>query len=117
MKKKLKNGLKKIRRGLVKLLTPKEDRVKEKALRQAQGKKKEEIVASEILGLNNKPGINCPECGTRILTTIDMVLSRVPIECAMCGLKMNVEQEESKPALDSLRKLDGALKEAEKVSK
>jgi len=116
----MKKILKKIRRGLVKLLTPKEDRVKEKTLQQAQDKKKkvgEGVATSEIIGLNNKPGINCPECGTRILTTIDMVLSRAPIECAMCGLKMNVEQEESKPALDSLRKLDGALKEAERVSK
>lgn len=67
----------------------------------------------EIAGINNKPGIDCPQCGTRILTSIDMILSREPIACVKCGLRLNVEQEESKPALESLKKLDEAIKIAE----
>ncbi|MEQ9120710.1 hypothetical protein [Fulvivirga sp.] len=98
-----------IRLFLIRLLTSKEDEI--------------EVIEpiknnpSEVIGLSNRPGIDCPECGTRILTTIDMILSRVPIQCVKCGLQLNIQQEESKPALDSLRKLDGAIKEAEKVSK
>ena len=74
-------------------------------------------VVSEIEGVNKKPGIDCPQCGTRILTTIDMILSREPIICVTCGLTLNVQQEESKPALDSLKKLDEAIKKAEELKK
>ena len=99
----------KLRLFLIRLLTSKED--------DTESKKSENQATSETMGLNNQPGIDCPECGTRILTTIDMILSRAPIECVKCGLRLNVEQEQSKPALESLRKLDGAIKEAERVSK
>ena len=83
----------------------------------AEDNKSVNQAASKAIGLSNKPGIDCPQCGTRILTSIDMILGREPIECVQCGLKLNINQEASKPALESLKKLDRAIKDAEINSK
>jgi len=96
----MKNLWNRFRLFLIRLLSSKEDEPKKPN-------------KSEVAGINNKPGIDCPECGTRILTSIDMILSREPISCVKCGLTLKVQQEESKPALESLQKLDRAIKKAE----
>lgn len=96
----------KTRLFLIRLLTSKED--------ESDSGNIENKNVTEMSGLSTQPGIDCPQCGTRILTSIDMILSRVPIECMKCGLELNVEQDKSKSALDSLKKLDKAIKNAEK---
>ncbi|WP_436515331.1 hypothetical protein [Ekhidna sp. To15] len=69
----------------------------------------------EVL-ISHRPGLVCPECGYKIPVNVDMLLSGSPIECPSCTLKLNVEQEQSKPVLDRLRKLDDTIKKASSVN-
>ena len=47
-----------------------------------------------------------------LVRSIEQILYQQSIECPSCGLVLTVNKEESQPALDSLKKLDDALKEA-----
>lgn len=61
------------------------------------------------------PGFDCPRCSYRIPTTMAMLLSGQPIHCTACGLKISVEQEQSKDCLNEVKKLYEAVKKVEKV--
>ncbi|MEQ9062781.1 MAG: hypothetical protein RIE58_01295 [Vicingaceae bacterium] len=61
------------------------------------------------------PGLNCPQCSFRISVSVPMLLSGAAIVCPACNLKLNVEQEQSKPCLDELKKVNDAMNRAEAV--
>lgn len=66
-----------------------------------------------IPSMAQNPGLDCPECGFRIMITMTGLLSGEPVVCPACSLLLHIHQEESKECLDEVRKLDEALKEAE----
>ena len=63
------------------------------------------------------PALTCPRCGFRILMTIELLLSGNPIHCQQCALKLTVDQAASETSLGELRKLDGAIKRAERAKR
>lgn len=71
--------------------------------------------------MENSPGqsagLKCPDCGSHIPTTIEMLLHNAAIFCSNCGLKLTIDRQESKSGLDKLRNLDEALQKANKVKK
>jgi len=52
----------------------------------------------------NVPGVPCPDCGTRIIVTMEQILSGNKIMCR-CGLALSVDTERSKETLHDLREL------------
>ncbi len=60
--------------------------------------------------MNNKPGLNCPECSFKITISIEQLVSGSSIICPSCGLKLDVDDQKSKPAIEAVKKLDNALK-------
>lgn len=61
------------------------------------------------------PGLDCPRCSYRILTTMEMLISGQAIYCKACGLKISINHEESKACLNEVKKLHEAVKQVEKV--
>lgn len=61
------------------------------------------------------PGINCPECGVRMVVCIQNLVNLEPINCPSCGLELTIDSEKSQSALESLRKLQNGLDQAAKV--
>jgi hypothetical protein len=64
-----------------------------------------------------QPGLNCPECSTKIAITIPMLLSGQPFYCMGCFLEISVNQTESAAALNALQKLQGEFQKAEAIVK
>jgi hypothetical protein len=64
-----------------------------------------------------QPGLNCPQCSTKIAITIPMLLSGQPFYCTACFLEISVNQTESAPALNALQKLQGEFQKAEAIVK
>jgi hypothetical protein len=62
-----------------------------------------------------QPGLNCPDCGTKITVTIPMLLSGQPFYCTACFLEIRVNHTESAPALNALQKLQGEFQKAEAI--
>lgn len=50
------------------------------------------------------PGMPCPECGARIVVTMNQVLSGCSIACR-CGLVLHVDEDRSSQTLHDLREL------------
>jgi hypothetical protein len=50
------------------------------------------------------PGMPCPDCGRRIVVTMEQLLSGRPIACS-CGLVLRVDERQSQDALHDLREL------------
>ena len=70
--------------------------------------------------LNNnqkQPGLNCPQCGTFIPTTIAELLSARSLRCPHCRLELTINRKESKRALEILQKVDDAQKNLDNASK
>jgi DNA-directed RNA polymerase subunit RPC12/RpoP len=63
------------------------------------------------------PGLKCPQCGQFIPTTISELLNASALVCPHCGLKLSINREESKQAMDILKEVDSASKNLEKASK
>ena len=61
------------------------------------------------------PGINCPECGTRMVVSIQNLVNLEPVLCPSCGLKLTIDLEKSQSAIESLRKLQDGLDQASKM--
>ena len=61
------------------------------------------------------PGLDCPRCSYRIVTTMEMLISGQAIYCKACGLKISINHEESKDCLNEVKKLHEAVKKVEKV--
>ena len=70
--------------------------------------------------LNNnqkQPGLNCPQCGTFIPTTIAELLSARSLRCPHCRLELTINRKESKRAMEILQKVDDAHKNLDNASK
>lgn len=65
--------------------------------------------------ISKSPGINCPECATRLVVSIQHLISLEPVVCPSCGLELEIDEQKSRGALDSLRKLQSGLNQAAKV--
>lgn len=61
------------------------------------------------------PGIKCPECGSRIVVSIQNLIALEPVNCPSCGLELTIDLDKSQSALESLRKLQAGLDQAAKV--
>jgi DNA-directed RNA polymerase subunit RPC12/RpoP len=70
--------------------------------------------------LNNnqrQPGLNCPQCGTFIPTTIAELLSARSLRCPHCRLELTINRHESKRAMEILQKVEDAQKNLDNASK
>lgn len=65
--------------------------------------------------LNRVPGLECPQCGFRIQVTIETLLKNLAVCCSRCGLKLSVDQEKSKPAIDALEDLHKSIEKVERI--
>lgn len=71
----------------------------------------------EMAKVQRTPGLTCPQCYYRIEVSISMLLSGGPIVCTACGLKLAVEEEQSRGCLNELRKVNEAIANVEEVKK
>jgi len=54
------------------------------------------------------PGMPCPDCGARIVVTMEQLLSAGEVTC-QCGLVLRVDMERSAETLRDLRELQRRL--------
>lgn len=64
-----------------------------------------------------KAGLNCPQCGTFIETTILQLMTSNAIVCPHCRLRLNIDRMKSRPAFEALRKVQAAQKNLEEKSR
>lgn len=50
------------------------------------------------------PGLNCPQCGAFIPTSIPELLYSSGLHCMHCGLTLTINRNESKRAMEILKK-------------
>lgn len=71
-----------------------------------------------MLPSNQKsPGLNCPQCGHFIPTTITELLSARSLRCPHCRLELTINRRESQRAMEILQKVDDAQKNLDNASK
>ncbi len=63
------------------------------------------------------PGFACPQCGSHIPTSFDLLLSDQPFYCSSCGLKLQLDREESSAALEALSLLKNGISDAERIKR
>ena len=63
------------------------------------------------------PGLNCPQCGQFIETSISELLTATGLVCPHCRLKLTINKQESKRALEILEDVNKATKNVERASK
>ncbi len=59
------------------------------------------------------PGMNCPACGKFIVTTIHQIITASAIVCPNCQQRINIDRQNSRKAIESLRKVQEAQKRLE----
>ena len=59
------------------------------------------------------PGMQCPNCGNFIPTSIQQILFSGSLFCPTCGLRINIDKRKSDKALKMLEKIDEAKKKSE----
>lgn len=64
-----------------------------------------------------KTGLNCPQCGGFIETSIFQLLTSHALQCPHCRLRLTIDRSKSKQAFDALRKVQLAQENLEKKSK
>lgn len=64
-----------------------------------------------------RTGLNCPQCGNFIETTIFQLLTSRAIQCPHCHLQLMIDRGKSKQALDALQKVKMAQDNLERKSK
>ena len=62
------------------------------------------------------PGLDCPQCGTRLTVTIQMLLASTPVQCHECTLVLHVDRQASKECLERLEALQAAIDRANTVA-
>lgn len=58
-------------------------------------------------------GLNCPQCHTFIPTSITELLSSMALVCPCCQLRLSIDPQNSKTALDALDKIQAAQRQLE----
>lgn len=64
--------------------------------------------------IDRNPGINCPQCGHKFPVSIEILLSLQPIYCPSCNLKLELNKEKSKEALEAMEKMWRAINQPKK---
>lgn len=62
------------------------------------------------------PGLACPKCGHFIETSIAELISASYIECKHCRLRLEINKQESKKALEILTDVDKAQRKVQEAS-
>ena len=62
-------------------------------------------------------GMPCPQCGGFIPVSMQQIIADSSILCPHCGLRLNINQQESRPAIDALKKFQQAQRDFDKRSK
>ena len=62
-------------------------------------------------------GMPCPQCGGFIPVSMQQIITDSSILCPHCGLRLNINQQESRPAIDALEKFQQAQRDFDKRSK
>ena len=62
------------------------------------------------------PGLNCPQCGTFIPTSISELLSATGLRCPHCQLVLTINRNESKRAMEILMNVEQAQQNLKKAS-
>lgn len=62
-------------------------------------------------------GMPCPQCGGFIPVSMQQIITDSSILCPHCGLRLNINQQESRPAIDALKKFQQAQRDFDKRSK
>ena len=56
-------------------------------------------------GAGSRPsGMPCPQCGGFITVSMGQITTQDSLLCPNCGLKLNINQQESRPAIEALKK-------------
>ncbi|GMQ28705.1 hypothetical protein [Algoriphagus confluentis] len=82
------------------------------------GKKESQPAEPEktpIVEVARQPGLSCPECGTKLVISIASLINYEPVLCHGCGLELTIDQEKSRQSIESLRRLQDGLDQAEKI--
>ena len=66
-------------------------------------------------GLNQAPGLECPQCGFRIQITFETLFEDLAVCCSICGLELFIDQQKSKPAIDALEDLYRSMQQVERI--
>ncbi|RGN51175.1 MULTISPECIES: hypothetical protein [unclassified Bacteroides] len=67
--------------------------------------------------LQQKTGLNCPVCGAFIPATITQLITVSSLSCSHCGLRLDIDREASRKAIDALTKVRKAQDIVQKSSK
>lgn len=62
------------------------------------------------------PGLNCPQCGAFIPTSIPELLYSRGLHCMHCGLTLTINRNESKRAMEILKNVNDAQQNLNKAS-
>lgn len=63
-----------------------------------------------------RPGLACPKCGHFIETTIAELISAPHLICRHCRLKLEINKQESKQALEILSDVEQARERVQQAS-
>lgn len=63
-----------------------------------------------------KTGLKCPVCGAFISTTISQLITAEALSCPFCGLKLDIDREASRNAIQALTKIQNAQQLVEEKS-
>ena len=62
------------------------------------------------------PGMNCPQCGNFIPTTMVELLTSTGLTCPHCRLRLTINRNESKKAMEILQKVQNASDKLESAT-
>ena len=73
------------------------------------GTEKKELDLKELEqsvgGVASRPsGLPCPQCGGFISASMEQITRMDSLLCPHCGSKLNINQQESRPAIEALKK-------------
>jgi hypothetical protein len=64
------------------------------------------------LSVSEIPGFPCPQCGFRLIATLQTLLAPEPLRCGQCGLQLTLVPEQCADALKAVHELNQALEGA-----
>lgn len=66
---------------------------------------------------NSQGGVPCPNCNTKIPTSMQELVSALKIVCPSCGLELNIDSKNSEKAITAMNKVLEAQKKLEDASR
>ena len=67
---------------------------------------------TEALRAPGLPGFPCPQCGFRLIASVEALLASEPLRCGQCGLQLDLVPDRSADALNAVRELNESLERA-----